>query len=232
MIKTFLALVALSTSCFASAASFLTPNISPVFSTADLNFGPAIVSGPGLEGGLSNPNLFNVSRNNLNGLTFQFEFGESNDYWLNLFSPPGGQSTFSFSGDYSFATQPGYAITSVYAAMGGTYVIRGSGSFNALASLNVSNALELDNLSAIPHSAGENLAWSEQSPRYNFAASRQSINGSASFEIAQNPILVLDSTGIPTPSFTVVRGLSNSPSNGPSLFVTVEQVVSAVPEPS
>jgi PEP-CTERM motif len=196
--------------------------------------GPASIVCIGYAYPLSTPSVTAAGPNNL---TFQFNLVEPNpssqssNFWVDLFSPTGFSSSYSLSGTYNFTAQPNYLITGIYALMAGVYRIEGSGAFNANVGLSL-GLVELDNLAGQFHPAGENLPWSSQSGSFAFPAGSPSINGNFNFSIVENPAIEFDAAGQPTFSRTIVRGETAAPFSGPSIFVTVEQVVSAVPEPA
>ncbi len=236
--KIALTVATLFASSFASAASFLNPTTSSIFTTAEMTIQSAVISSSsgGPAGSLSLDSS-NVSQTTQNGLTYQFEFGDSGNLgnaidWLVLVSQTGQQNKVGIGGDYSFAAQAGYQITSIYAAMGGVYWISGSGSFSPSVALAVNGSVELDEIAIQSFPAGSELAWNKSSPTYNFSTPRTSISGNFNFSILENPQLDFDANGNPTNSITAVLGRPTGASSGPSLFVTVEQITSPIPEPS
>jgi hypothetical protein len=235
MFKVSIAVFVMAVSGAANAVSFISPITSSVFSSAEMLNGPANIVGYGIGlGQPSSPQAVTVSGSS--NSTFQFELLDPNpsslnsNFWVDLFSPTGFSSNYSLTGTYSFSTQPNYLITGVYASMGGIYTIEGSGAFNANAGLS-EGFLEVDSIAVQLHPAGTNLPWSSSSGLIAFPAGRQSINGNFNFLIVENPTFELSAARQPTFSRTIVRGETLGPYYGPSIFVTVEQVVSAVPEP-
>jgi hypothetical protein len=219
----------LSTSAFVQAATFINPSpftsviVTPTFS-AGVNTG---VLTP-LNGFTANSNYAVVAPN-----IYQFELESVGPTWASLIS--GGDigadySFTNFSASFAITAASGFQISSISTGAGGNYWID-QGSV-ARISGGVSGASS-STLTLAPNASSALNNWNFVSSAATYSPNTTNVTGSLNYQLIGFGFAAQEASGV----FPTLQGLNNA-SNvaglgmGPSIFVTVAPIVSAVPEPS
>jgi hypothetical protein len=161
--------------------------------------------------------------------TFQFELESAGVGWGGVnFAPGLTGGKLGVGGTFSFEVASGYQITQLYGAMAGAYDLDTDSKLQAYVQIDDGFHQQPVNTLEIIGGAG---AWTSSFLVEPYAAGTTTVSGSFYYYLNGQP-------DYNTNGYGEIIGLNNPSSNygangyGPSIFVTVEQIASAVPEPS